>query len=87
MMKFKENKTKAVWEIIRESVQEVIDQTGEQPTLYAETIADELAYRENTTYDDFFLVLVEKALDELQTMGLIEIDDTNKVTDKVTVLL
>lgn len=87
MMKFKENKTNAVWEIIRESVQEVIDQTGEIPTLYAETIADELAYRENTTYDDFFLVLVEKALDELQTMGLIEIDDTNKVTDKVTVLL
>ena len=80
MMKFEENKTKAVWEMIRENVQEVIDQTGEIPTLYAETIADELAYRENTTYDDFFLVLVEKALDELQTMGLIEVDDTNKVT-------
>lgn len=80
MMKFEENKTKAVWEMIRENVQEVIDQTGEIPTLYAETIADELAYRENTTYDDFFLVLVEKALDELQTMGLIEVDNTNKVT-------
>lgn len=80
MMKFEENKTKAVWEMIRENVQEIIDLTGEQPTLYAETIADELAYRENTTYDDYFLVLVEKALDELQTMGLIEVDDNNKVT-------
>lgn len=80
MMKFEENKTKAVWEMIRESVQEVIDQTGEIPTLYAETIADELAYRQNETSDDYFLVLVEKALDELQTMGLIEVDDNNKVT-------
>lgn len=80
MMKFEENKTKAVWEMIRESVQEVIDQTGEIPTLYAETIADELAYRQNETADDYFLVLVEKALDELQTMGLIEVDDNNKVT-------
>lgn len=80
MMKFEENKTKAVWEMIRESVQEVIDQTGEIPTLYAETIADELAYRQNETYNDYFLVLVEKALDELQTMGLIEVDDNNKVT-------
>lgn len=80
MMKFEENKTKAVWEMIRESVQEVIDQTGEIPTLYAETIADELAYRQNETYDDFFLVLVEKALDELQTMGLVSVDDNNKVT-------
>ena len=80
MMKFEENKTKAVWEMIRESVQEVIDQTGEIPTLYAETIADELAYRQNETYNDYFLVLVEKALDELQTMGLIEVDDNNKIT-------
>lgn len=80
MIKFEENKTGAVWELIREDVQEVIDQTGEIPTLYAETIADELAYREDTTYDDYFLVLVEKALDELQTMGLIEVDDNNKIT-------
>lgn len=80
MMKFEENKTQAVWEMIRESVQEIIDQTGEIPTLYAETIADELAYRQNETSDDYFLVLVEKALDELQTMGLIEVDDNNKVT-------
>lgn len=80
MMKFEERKTMEVLDLITESVQEIIDQTGEQPTLYAETIADELAYRENTTYDDYFLVLVEKALDELQTMGLIEVDDNNKVT-------
>lgn len=80
MMKFEENKTGAVWELIREDVQEVIDQTGEIPTLYAETIADELAYRQNEKYDDYFLVLVEKALDELQTMGLIEVDDNNKIT-------
>ena len=80
MMKFEENKTGAVWEMIRENVQEVIDQTGEIPTLFAETVAEELAYRENQTYDDYFLVLVEKALDELQTMELIEVDDNNKVT-------
>lgn len=80
MMKFEERKTMEVLDLITESVQEIIDQTGEQPTLYAETIADELAYRENTTYDDYFLVLVEKALDELQTMGLIEVDDNNKIT-------
>lgn len=80
MMKFEERKTMEVLDLITESVQEIIDQTGEIPTLYAETIADELAYRENTTYDDYFLVLVEKALDELQTMGLIEVDDNNKVT-------
>ena len=80
MMKFVERKTMEVLDLITESVQEIIDLTGEQPTLYAETIADELAYRENTTYDDYFLVLVEKALDELQTMGLIEVDDNNKVT-------
>ncbi len=82
MMNFKENKTGAVWELIREDLQEVIDQTGEIPTLYAETIADELAYRENTTYDDYFQVLVEKALDELQTMGLLEVDENNKITIK-----
>lgn len=80
MMKFEERKTMEVLDLITESVQEIIDLTGEQPTLYVETIADELAYRENTTYDDYFLVLVEKALDELQTMGLIEVDDNNKVT-------
>lgn len=80
MVDFKENKTGAVWELIREDVQEVIDQTGEIPTLYAETVADELAYRQNEKYDDYFLVLVEKALDELQTMGLIEVDDNNKIT-------
>lgn len=80
MMKFEEKKTGAVWEIIREDAQEVIDQTGEIPTLYAETIADELAYRQNETYDDYFLVLVEKALDELQTMGLLKVDDNNKIT-------
>lgn len=82
MMKFEERKTMEVLDLITESVQEIIDLTGEQPTLYAETIADELAYRENTTYDDFFLVLVEKALDELQTMGLIEVDDNNKIIIK-----
>lgn len=80
MMKFEERKTMEVLDLITESVQEIVDQTGEQPTLYAETIADELAYRENTTYDDYFLVLVEKALDELQTMGLIEVDENNKIT-------
>lgn len=80
MMKFEERKTMEVLDLITESMKETQDQTGEQPTLYAETIADELAYRENTTYDDYFLVLVEKALDELQTMGLIEVDDNNKVT-------
>ena len=82
MMKFEENKTGAVWELIREDLQEVIDQTGEIPTLYAETVADELAYRQNETYDDYFLVLVEKALDELQTMGLLEVDDNNKIIIK-----
>lgn len=80
MMKFEERKTMEVLDLITESVQEIIDQTGEQPTLYAETIADELAYRENTTYDDYFLVLVEKALDELKTMRLIEVDENNKIT-------
>lgn len=80
MMKFEERKTMEVLDLITENMNEAQDQTGEQPTLYAETIADELAYRENTTYDDYFLVLVEKALDELQTMGLIEVDDNNKVT-------
>lgn len=80
MVNFKENKTMAVWEIIREDMQEVIDQTGEIPTLYAETIADELAYRQNQTYDDYFLVLVEKALDELQDLGYIKVDENNKIT-------
>lgn len=80
MMKFEERKTMEVLDLITESMKEAQDQTGEILTLYAETIADELAYRENTTYDDYFLVLVEKALDELQTMGLIEVDDNNKVT-------
>lgn len=80
MMKFEESKTQAVLNLITENMQESIDQTGEIPTLFAETVADELAYRENTTYDNYFLVLVEKALDELQTMGLIEVDDNNKVT-------
>lgn len=82
MMKFEERKTMEVLDLITESMKEAQDLTGEQPTLYAETIADELAYRENTTYDDYFLVLVEKALDELQTMGLIEVDENNKITIK-----
>lgn len=82
MMKFEERKTMEVLDLITESMKEAQDQTGEIPTLYAETIADELAYRENTTYDDYFLVLVEKALDELQTMGLIEVDDNNKIIIK-----
>ena len=49
MMKFEERKTMEVLDLITESMKEAQDQTGEQPTLYAETIADELAYRENTT--------------------------------------
>ena len=78
-MKFEESKTQAVLNLITENMQESIDQTGEQPTLYAETVADELAYRENTTYDDYFLVLVEKALDELQSLGLVSVSDNNKI--------
>lgn len=80
MMNFKENKTEAVLNLLTESMDEVIDQTGEQPTLYAETIADELAYRENTKYDDYYLVLIEKALDELQSLNYIEVNEYNKIT-------
>lgn len=79
MMKFEERKTMEVLDLITESMKEAQDQTGEIPTLYAETIADELAYREDTTYDDYFLVLVEKALDELQSLGYLEVDDNNKI--------
>lgn len=79
MMKFEESKTKAVLNLITENMQESIDQTGEIPTLYAETVAEELSYRENTKYDDYYLVLVEKALDELQSLGLVSIDDNNKI--------
>lgn len=79
MMKFEERKTMKVLDLITESMKEAQDQTGEIPTLYAETIADELAYREDTTYDDYFLVLVEKALDELQSLGYLEVDDNNKI--------
>lgn len=82
MMKFEERKTMEVLDLITESMKEAQDQTGEQPTLYAETIADELAYREDTTYDDYFLVLVEKALDELQSLGYLEVDDNNKIIIK-----
>lgn len=82
MMNFKERKTMEVLDLITESMKEAQDQTGEIPTLYAETIADELAYREDTTYDDYFLVLVEKALDELQSLGYLEVDDTNKIIIK-----
>lgn len=82
MMNFKERKTMEVLDLITESMKEAQDQTGEIPTLYAETIADELAYREDTTYDDYFLVLVEKALDELQSLGYLEVDDNNKIIIK-----
>lgn len=82
MMNFKERKTMEVLDLITESMKEAQDQTGEIPTLYAETIADELAYREDTTYDDYFLVLVEKALDELQSLGYLEVDENNKITIK-----
>lgn len=80
MKNFKENKTQLVLNLISESTQEVIDQTGEQPTLYAETVAEELSYRENTKYDDYYLVLVEKALDELQSFGYITVNEYNKIT-------
>lgn len=80
MMNFKENKTEAVLNLLTESMNEVIDQTGEQPTLYAETVADELAYRENEKYDDYYLVLIEKALDELQSLNYIEVNEYNKIT-------
>lgn len=78
-MKFEESKTQAVLNLITENMQESIDQTGEIPTLFAETVADELAYRENQTYDNYFLVLVEKALDELQSLGLVSVSDNNKI--------
>lgn len=80
MKNFKENKTQLVLNLINESTQEVMDQTGEQPTLYAETVAEELSYRENTKYDDYYLVLVEKALDELQSLGYVTVNEYNKVT-------
>ena len=80
MKNFKENKTQLVLNLISESTQEVIDQTGEQPTLYAETVAEELSYRENTKYDDYYLVLIEKALDELQSFGYITVNEYNKIT-------
>ena len=80
MKNFEETKTGAVLNLINESMQEVLDQTGEIPTLYAETIAEELAYRENTKYDDYYLVLVEIALDELQSLGYITVNEYNKIT-------
>lgn len=80
MKNFKETKTQLVLNLLNESMQEVIDQTGEIPTLYAETVAEELAYRENTKYDDYYLVLVEKALDELQSLGYVEVNEYNKIT-------
>ena len=80
MKNFKERKTQLVLNLLNESMQEVIDQTGEIPTLYAETVAEELAYRENTKYDDYYLVLVEKALDELQSLGYVEVNEYNKIT-------
>ena len=80
MKKFEESKTQLVLNLISESMQESIDQTGEQPTLYAETVAEELSYRENTKYDDYYLVLIEKALDELQSFGYITVNEYNKIT-------
>ena len=80
MKNFKENKSQLVLNLISESTQEVMDQTGEQPTLYAETVAEELSYRENTKYDDYYLVLIEKALDELQSFGYITVNEYNKIT-------
>lgn len=80
MKNFKENKTQLVLNLISEGMEEVIDQTGEQPTLYAETVAEELSYRENTKYDDYYLVQIEKALDELQSFGYITVNEYNKIT-------
>lgn len=80
MKNFKETKTSEVLNLINESMEEVVDLTGEQPTLYAETVAEELAYRENTKYDDYYLVLVEKALDELQSNGYVTVNEYNKIT-------
>ena len=56
MKNFKETKTSEVLNLINESMEEVLDMTGEIPTLYVENIAEELAYRENTKYDDYYLV-------------------------------
>lgn len=80
MKNFKETKTSEVLNLINESMEDVIDLTGEIPTLYAETVADELAYRENTKYDDYYFVLVEKALDELQSLGYVAVNEYNKIT-------
>nr|DAL87350.1 MAG TPA: hypothetical protein [Caudoviricetes sp.] len=80
MKKFEETKTSEVLNLINESMEEVLDMTGEIPTLYVENIAEELAYRENTKYDDYYLVQVEKAFDELQSLGYVQVNEYNKVT-------
>ena len=80
MKNFKETKTSEVLNLINESMEEVLDMTGEIPTLYVENIAEELAYRENTKYDDYYLVHVEKAFDELQSLGYVQVNEYNKVT-------
>ena len=80
MKNFKETKTSEVLNLINESMEEVMDLTGEIPTLYVENIAEELAYRENTKYDNYFLVLVEKAFDELQSNGYVTVNEYNKIT-------
>ena len=80
MKNFKETKTSEVLNLINESMEEVLDMTGEIPTLYVENIAEELAYRENTKYDDYYLVQVEKAFDELQSLGYVQVNEYNKVT-------
>ena len=80
MKNFEETKTSEVLNLINESMEEVLDMTGEIPTLYVENIAEELAYRENTKYDDYYLVQVEKAFDELQSLGYVQVNEYNKVT-------
>ena len=80
MKNFKETKTSEVLNLINESMEEVLDMTGEIPTLYVENIAEELAYRENTKYDDYYLVQVEKAFDELQSFGYVTVNEYNKIT-------
>lgn len=80
MKNFKETKTSEVLNLINESMEEVKELTGEIPTLYAETVAEELSYRENTKYDNYYLVLVEKALDELQSLGYVAVNEYNKIT-------
>ena len=80
MKNFKETKTSEVLNLINESMEEVLDMTGEIPTLYVENIAEELAYRENTKYDDYYLVQIEKALDELQSLGYVTVNEYNKIT-------